>query len=230
GSHLCFLLLVLPIEWQGNKDSNLGMPESKSGALTDLAIPLHNLFVCRSLRFAAAEIVKRIRCYDCSKCASGCCGSALAFQAFHLAGMDASTVSACCSSMKGQNTHAPEPVILASPYCFSHSMASATGGNSFAATTCRSFFPKQKGASEKSDIVTGFVSRVKPVAENICCVGTPMPGSMTTYQQSGVATSINSSPTPSAKALRPNRKNGTSAPSCNPNAINSRRVRPACHR
>jgi hypothetical protein len=27
--------------WQGNKDSNLGMPESKSGALTSLAIPLH---------------------------------------------------------------------------------------------------------------------------------------------------------------------------------------------
>jgi hypothetical protein len=26
--------------WQGNKDSNLGMPESKSGALTSLAIPL----------------------------------------------------------------------------------------------------------------------------------------------------------------------------------------------
>jgi hypothetical protein len=29
--------------WQGNKDSNLGMPESKSGALTNLAIPLHDL-------------------------------------------------------------------------------------------------------------------------------------------------------------------------------------------
>jgi hypothetical protein len=26
--------------WQGKKDSNLRMPESKSGALTNLAIPL----------------------------------------------------------------------------------------------------------------------------------------------------------------------------------------------
>ncbi len=30
------------IQWQGKKDSNLCMPESKSGALTSLAIPLHN--------------------------------------------------------------------------------------------------------------------------------------------------------------------------------------------
>ena len=27
--------------WQGIEDSNLGMPESKSGALTNLANPLH---------------------------------------------------------------------------------------------------------------------------------------------------------------------------------------------
>ena len=35
-------LAALIVLWQGNKDSNLGMPESKSGALTNLAIPLHN--------------------------------------------------------------------------------------------------------------------------------------------------------------------------------------------
>jgi hypothetical protein len=29
-------------EWQGNKESNLGMLESKSSALTSLAIPLRN--------------------------------------------------------------------------------------------------------------------------------------------------------------------------------------------
>jgi len=34
---------IAQIQWQGNKDSNLGMPESKSGALTNLAIPLRNL-------------------------------------------------------------------------------------------------------------------------------------------------------------------------------------------
>ena len=34
----CFLKI-----WQGKKDSNLRMPESKSGALTNLATPLHRL-------------------------------------------------------------------------------------------------------------------------------------------------------------------------------------------
>ena len=32
-------------EWQGKKDSNLRMSESKSGALTNLAIPLRNLLL-----------------------------------------------------------------------------------------------------------------------------------------------------------------------------------------
>lgn len=31
--------------WQGWKDSNLRMPESKSGALTNLATPLHRIIV-----------------------------------------------------------------------------------------------------------------------------------------------------------------------------------------
>lgn len=39
-------------EWQGKKDSNLRMLESKSSALTDLAIPLRNLVfvvMCRAM-------------------------------------------------------------------------------------------------------------------------------------------------------------------------------------
>ena len=32
--------------WQGWKESNLRMPESKSGALTNLATPLHGTIVC----------------------------------------------------------------------------------------------------------------------------------------------------------------------------------------
>src|SRR5690606_3729158 len=112
-----------------------------------------------------------------------------------------STASACCSLSKGQNTQAPEPVILASPNCRSHAMALATGGNSFSATTCRSFLPKLSGAPEKSDILTGFVSLVKPVSENICCVGTATPGSITTNQRCGVATACICSPMPSTKAL-----------------------------
>ena len=42
------------------------------------------------------------------------------------------------------------------------------------------------------------------------------PGSITTYQHSGVCTSASRSPTPSAKALCPKMKKGTSAPSCSP--------------
>jgi hypothetical protein len=45
-------LAALIVLWQGNKDSNLGMPESKSGALTNLAIPLHD-------RLSAVSVLKR---------------------------------------------------------------------------------------------------------------------------------------------------------------------------
>ncbi len=41
-SFVCGGLYPVRILWQGKKDSNLRMPESKSGALTSLAIPLHN--------------------------------------------------------------------------------------------------------------------------------------------------------------------------------------------
>ena len=42
---------VLPHKkiWQGKKDSNLRMPESKSGALTNLATPLHGLVALENL-------------------------------------------------------------------------------------------------------------------------------------------------------------------------------------
>jgi hypothetical protein len=38
--HIPEVLDMHEIKWQGNKDSNLGMLESKSSALTNLAIPL----------------------------------------------------------------------------------------------------------------------------------------------------------------------------------------------
>ena len=42
--------------WQGNKDSNLGMLESKSSALTSLAIPLRNRYsMSLHLAFFRAE-------------------------------------------------------------------------------------------------------------------------------------------------------------------------------
>jgi hypothetical protein len=45
----------LDVKWQGNKDSNLGMLESKSSALTSLAIPLHNLLSGVANRFCHVE-------------------------------------------------------------------------------------------------------------------------------------------------------------------------------
>ena len=36
----------MQIFWQGWKESNLRMPESKSGALTNLATPLHGAIAC----------------------------------------------------------------------------------------------------------------------------------------------------------------------------------------
>jgi hypothetical protein len=46
------------IEWLGKKDSNLRMPESKSGALTNLATPQQALAVC--VPASEARIIQRI--------------------------------------------------------------------------------------------------------------------------------------------------------------------------
>jgi hypothetical protein len=50
----------LAIQWQGKKDSNLRMLESKSSALTGLAIPLHNLVFAAAADSAGCR-VKPIR-------------------------------------------------------------------------------------------------------------------------------------------------------------------------
>jgi hypothetical protein len=77
-----------------------------------------------------------MRALDCaySRCSSGCRASALAFHDLQRAGTDRSTSSAWRSCANAQNTHAPEPVILAFPNAPSQVMASAIGGNSPAAT------------------------------------------------------------------------------------------------
>jgi hypothetical protein len=49
GSHPVLPLANLKI-WQGWKESNLRMPESKSGALTNLATPLHGTVVVANNR------------------------------------------------------------------------------------------------------------------------------------------------------------------------------------
>src|SRR5690606_29829115 len=116
------------------------MLESKSSALTKLAIPLHNRLSAVAAPLGC-ENVKRILDYDLSKCARGCLRIARAFHAVQSAGNWLNTSSACSSLSKGQNTQAPDPVILASPNLPSHSMAFAIGGKSRVATACKSFFP-----------------------------------------------------------------------------------------
>lgn len=111
-------------EWQGNKDSNLGMLESKSSALTSLAIPLRNLllavcFTHVSLRILASNL-RQAEFYSttqplCKRDFNGCCFSERAFHPCHLPVISTSTWSASASLAKAQNTHAPEPVIRASP-------------------------------------------------------------------------------------------------------------------
>jgi hypothetical protein len=94
------------------------MPESKSGALTSLAIPLRELAACRHFNYIAVASTGKILFYNSLICKSdfiGCFVSDLAFHAIHFAGTCFSTCSASCSVENAQNTHAPEPVILAAP-------------------------------------------------------------------------------------------------------------------
>src|ERR1700732_3722875 len=109
------------------------MLESKSSALTSLAIPLHNLV----LPLYRVGVIDRLDCIDIpatkyvlqpSSAASGCRCIALAVQAFQCAGTCFSTSLACDSCSKLQNTQAPDPVILASPNCCNHFTASPTAG------------------------------------------------------------------------------------------------------
>ena len=65
-------------QWQGKKDSNLRMLESKSSALTGLAIPLRNSSFCRRIvaeRHAYCNLhatSKKYCDYDLHRLESGC--------------------------------------------------------------------------------------------------------------------------------------------------------------
>jgi len=82
-----------------------------------LAIPLHDLY-CLPLHYCIAATGK-ILFYNLLICKSdlfsGCVFNDFAFHAVHLPGTCANTWSAASSLENAQNTHAPEPVILASP-------------------------------------------------------------------------------------------------------------------
>ena len=68
------------------------------------------------------------------------------------------------------------------------------------------------------DIVAGAASRVNSGAWNNAAVGACTPGSTSTYQAGGRSIGVRRSPTPSAQALSPRTKTGTSAPSCRPSS------------
>ena len=95
--------MVAESKWQGNKDSNLGMPESKSGALTSLAIPLHNRLSGGGVR------MDEFNSYDCNR--SGCPDSALTTHPCQPDGTAWSTCFASGSEPNRQKTQAPEPVM-----------------------------------------------------------------------------------------------------------------------
>ena len=106
--------------WQGWKESNLRMPESKSGALTNLATPLHGTAVVannRPINHLLLKLSQKLSCPVSAESksspafyqpANGC-----TFRLLHLRTRQppgALAKSASCGSCA--NTALPEPVIL----------------------------------------------------------------------------------------------------------------------
>ncbi len=105
--------------WQGRKDSNPRMPESKSGALTNLATPLRYRSTAR-----AADVASSPR----------------AMKPFIVPGSASITRCALSRSSNAAKTHAPEPVMRASPCFRSHARCSRTSGNRATTTGSRSLW------------------------------------------------------------------------------------------
>ena len=93
--------------WQGWKDSNLRMPESKSGALTNLATPLHRTIVVANNR----PINRRLQTHSRERLfyqpARGCISRFLHLRIIQSSG--AAKRSASCKICA--NTALPEPVM-----------------------------------------------------------------------------------------------------------------------
>ena len=108
--------------WLGRKDSNPRMPESKSGALTNLATPQRRNLCAAN---ATCRPARRIRFPPHANAASGCRASVRATNPRMAGGLVSTAARASDSEAKGANTQLPEPVIRAYGEC-SPKLRSAT--------------------------------------------------------------------------------------------------------
>lgn len=164
--------------WQGRKDSNPRMPESKSGALTNLATPLH-----LTLRFAEqVGPFSKAKTYA-AKAKSGWVSRLVVTALLQDSGRMACAASASIRLENAAKTLAPDPVIRAgtthSTFSSNHRITCATSAYFSATTACMSFRPKLSGhpicfacCARKTAIVQGFVSLVNDFSEKIAAVGT----------------------------------------------------------
>ena len=198
--------------WQGRKDSNPRMPESKSGALTNLATPLRRLF----------ETEQRSK--------TGCLRKIRHFFSVQPTG----AVSISQRSGASAKTAEPEPLMRAvKPWRSSQTMASPIDGHRRVATGCRSLWVPFIRAAGESSFATGHalgltegVWRHKSGAVKMSRVDAPTGGLSTTTPVSCTGKGEIRSPMPSTQALRPCTKNGTSAPKDKP--ISAKVVRDKC--
>jgi len=129
-------------------------------------------------------------------------------------------------------THAPDPVILASPKVLSQSRHSQPAGTSGTPQAPDHFSTAEQAFRSplKSPTFDWFrIACQFPAGKNLYrgyCTG----GTSTTYQAGGSATGWSFSPTPSAKALSPNTNTGTSAPRRKPSSCNIGRLRFRFHK
>src|SRR5579883_115597 len=131
------------------------------------------------------------------------------------------------SSSHSRNTAPPLPDNRATPNCRSQSSAAATCGKRARTTGSKalsSIVPETK-----PDIVAGSALRVNSGAWNSSAVETCTRGATSRYQRCGNSSGVSLSPMPSAQALRPCTKTGTSAPRPEPISANRSRGNPVFH-
>ncbi len=145
-------------KWQGRKDSNPRMPESKSGALTNLATPLR-----------PRPCEARVRSYS----RSGWCVEPARDESVHRCRQ---LVHHALRGLRGSRTprkrSRPSPSCRAVARARSHSRCSRTSGNRAATTPSRSLRNAPlSGCAEKSSILRGSVFRVNSGDANTDGVG-----------------------------------------------------------
>ena len=187
-------------EWLGRKDSNLRMPESKSGALTNLATPQR-----RNLCAANAGAVRTcagIRFPRHANAASGCRASVRATNP-RMAGGLASTAARASASGGKRREHAARPT----PSSAHAANARASfGAPSRCPETARPRSAEGRCAHnprKRRPFSPTRVSRVNSGAAKIAAVDTAIGGTITATHNGGSETGVKRSPMPRASAGSP---------------------------